>query len=220
MAVSADHNRLILIAARQVLAPLGLRQKGRSRLWLDDHGWWLIAVEFQPSSWSRGTYLNVGAMWLWLATDHIAYEIGGRLEGFTEARDEAQFAAELERVVTRAAAEVARLRRELDGLASVARALGAKPNAGGYELIHAGIAAALAGQTAKADELLKRLPMPAPDAPEWMGALWEEAGKIRRLLRDPAALRARLGAAVRESRQALRLSSWDGALLPSSVPAA
>ena len=28
-----------------MLGPLGLRQKGRSRVWLDDHGWWLIAVE-------------------------------------------------------------------------------------------------------------------------------------------------------------------------------
>src|SRR5690242_5082457 len=27
-------------AAREVLRPLGLVQKGRSRTWLDDHGWW------------------------------------------------------------------------------------------------------------------------------------------------------------------------------------
>jgi hypothetical protein len=44
-----------------VLTPLGLTQRGRSRLWLDDHGWWLIVVEFQPSAWSRGSHLNVSA---------------------------------------------------------------------------------------------------------------------------------------------------------------
>jgi hypothetical protein len=28
-------------------------QKGRSRIWLDDHGWWIAVVEFQPSDWAR-----------------------------------------------------------------------------------------------------------------------------------------------------------------------
>jgi hypothetical protein len=54
-----------MTAACDVLKPMGLVQRGRSRLWLDDRAWWLCLVEFQPSSWSRGTYLNVGVQWLW-----------------------------------------------------------------------------------------------------------------------------------------------------------
>ncbi|MDG5809477.1 hypothetical protein P9869_44140 [Streptomyces ossamyceticus] len=40
--------RIITSAARESLKPLGLAQRGRSRLWIDDHGWWLGVVEFTP----------------------------------------------------------------------------------------------------------------------------------------------------------------------------
>ena len=58
--MAQDHNRVIDAEARQALKPLGLYRKGKSRVWYDDHGWWLIQVEFQPSAWFRGSYLNVG----------------------------------------------------------------------------------------------------------------------------------------------------------------
>src|SRR5256885_11111558 len=61
MAEADPHSKLITAAAREILRPLGLFQKGRSRVWLDDQGWWLGVVEFQPSDWSKGSYLNVGA---------------------------------------------------------------------------------------------------------------------------------------------------------------
>jgi hypothetical protein len=60
-----DHNTEIAAAAKSVLAPLGCVRKGRSRIWLDDHGWWVGVVEFQPSGWSKGSYLNVAASYLW-----------------------------------------------------------------------------------------------------------------------------------------------------------
>lgn len=72
---------------------MGLSQKGRSRIWLDDQRWWLCVVEFQPSSWSRGSYLNVGCMWLWPVRDDISFDEGYRVEEFCEFRDEAQFEA-------------------------------------------------------------------------------------------------------------------------------
>lgn len=50
------HTRLPTATAREYLRPLGLVQKGRSRTWLDDHGWFVTGVEFQPSGWSKGTY--------------------------------------------------------------------------------------------------------------------------------------------------------------------
>src|SRR5436309_1568598 len=75
------HTKLLTAAARSVLRPLGLQQRGRSRLWLDDHGWWVVVVEFQPSGWSIGSYLNVGAMWLWFEKDYISFDYGSRIEG-------------------------------------------------------------------------------------------------------------------------------------------
>jgi hypothetical protein len=67
--VQHPHTKLLIAAARDVLRPIGLTQKGRLRTWLDDLGWWLGVVEFQSSSWSRGSYLNVGVNWLWNPKD-------------------------------------------------------------------------------------------------------------------------------------------------------
>lgn len=79
-----DHNRLIRDAAKRHLSLLGVQQRGRSRTWIDDRGWWLITVEFQPSSWSRGTYLNVGATWLWYFKNYLSFDLGYRIEGFRD----------------------------------------------------------------------------------------------------------------------------------------
>src|SRR5256885_16246715 len=61
----SPHGSIINRVARAALTPLSLRRKGQSRFWHDDYGWRAFLVEFQPSSWSKGTYCNVGAMWLW-----------------------------------------------------------------------------------------------------------------------------------------------------------
>jgi len=60
-----DHNAEIAAAAKSILAPIGCKRKGHSRMWMDDHGWWVGIVEFQPSGWSKGSYLNVSASYLW-----------------------------------------------------------------------------------------------------------------------------------------------------------
>jgi hypothetical protein len=62
-------------AGRHYLADLGLRRRKSSpRLWWLDRGWWLINVEFQPSSWSVGSYLNVGLQHLWKVEDYRVFE--------------------------------------------------------------------------------------------------------------------------------------------------
>ena len=38
---------------------MGFWRKGRSRMWLADRDFWLGVVEFQPSGFRKGTYLNV-----------------------------------------------------------------------------------------------------------------------------------------------------------------
>ncbi len=110
MAPQQPHNKLIAQAARAVLGPMGLRQQGRSRIWLDDNGWWLGVVEFQPSSWSKGSYLNVGACWLWHpgAEPGISFDLGHRVEGHVPFRNEAQFQPQARRLADRAAEEIIR----------------------------------------------------------------------------------------------------------------
>lgn len=77
------HARIITSAARAALRPLGLQQKGRSRTWIDDHGWWLVNIEFQPSSWRTGCYLNIGEQHLWCERDHLVFERHERPAGGT-----------------------------------------------------------------------------------------------------------------------------------------
>lgn len=60
MAATSPASRLVRVAAREALQPLGLQECGRSRTWIDDHGWWLGIVEFQPGR-NNGSYLNFGA---------------------------------------------------------------------------------------------------------------------------------------------------------------
>lgn len=91
-----DHNKLITRSARVVLRPEGLFQKGSSRIWVDDNGWYLVVVEFQPSSWDKGSYLNVGINYLWEKRDYLAFEYGHRVGSFVRySGDDAAFCTEM-----------------------------------------------------------------------------------------------------------------------------
>lgn len=136
--------RVIATAARQALGPLGLVRKGRSRLWIDDHGWWLINVEFQPSGYSTGCYLNVGEQHLWVARDRLCLEnferpLGGSsVIAFTG--DERAFTAAMQSVVDAAVDAVTRRReKHADGVEALRRL------ARGDDDLNAGIASAVLG---------------------------------------------------------------------------
>jgi hypothetical protein len=72
-------SRLMRDAGRSHLTSIGVQQMSRSpRLWTADRGWWLINVEFQPSGYSVGSYLNVGLQHLWIPKDHRVFEYSSR----------------------------------------------------------------------------------------------------------------------------------------------
>lgn len=81
------HNKLITQAARTVLKPQGLFQKGSSRIWIDDNEWFLTVVEFQASAWGRGSYLNVGIHYLWSDQSYLSFDYGSRENEFVEFQD-------------------------------------------------------------------------------------------------------------------------------------
>ena len=88
-------------------------QKGRSRVWRDDRGWWLGIVEFQPSGWTRGSYLNVGVNWLWTVKDWHSFDFGYRVdetekgELFFEYENDEQFTPQARKLVVVAAERLA-----------------------------------------------------------------------------------------------------------------
>jgi hypothetical protein len=116
------HNRLLMRAARDVLRPMGLSQKGRSRVLWDDHGSWLIQVEFQPSGFGPGSYLNVGVGWLWTdePRDHVAFDHGYRVKGLTVHQSPERWEAVAYSLAHRAAGEVAKYRELIPDLRAAA----------------------------------------------------------------------------------------------------
>lgn len=82
--MAGQHNKIINAAARKILAPEGLFRVGASRRWIDDNGYFVIQVEFQPSAYDRGSYLNVGISFLWEASEclneTLAFSIGYRVD--------------------------------------------------------------------------------------------------------------------------------------------
>jgi hypothetical protein len=209
------HSRILNQAARQALAPLGVRQRGRSRLWFDDHGWWLIVVEFQPSSWSKGAYLNVGAMWLWQRTDHFIFNFGDRVESHREFKDEASFGADSETLAQRAATEVLRYRTMFPDITAVAKVLEGDERDSEWNHYHAAIASALAGRPKVAAGHLATL-LARPAEWPWQEELRADVQELKAQLAQPDAFRAHLAGMVRETRAALKLPPWEGAL-PAAI---
>src|SRR5262245_34981683 len=66
MAKQNEHGRIIATAAKATLLPIGCRRICQSRCCIFDHRYWIIFIEFQPSAWAKGSYLNVTPHWLWL----------------------------------------------------------------------------------------------------------------------------------------------------------
>jgi hypothetical protein len=89
--MDTDHNKLIAEAAKQILLPAGLKRVGKSRLYYDDNGWWCGFTGFQPSSWSKGSYLNIGISRLLYEREHWAFNISDRVGGFSSAKEENEF---------------------------------------------------------------------------------------------------------------------------------
>ena len=118
--IASKHGALLTAAARAALRAIGCIQKGRSRTWLDDHGWWVGVIEFQPSGWSRGSYLNVGACWLWAENKFLSLDAGYRVEGFREFHDAEEFSRSAEFLAQRAKEETLKLRARFPNIHAVA----------------------------------------------------------------------------------------------------
>jgi hypothetical protein len=199
------HSQLLTRAARGILLPMGLTQKGRSRVWLDDHDWWVCVVEFQPSSWSRGSYLNVGCMWLWHVKDFVSFDEGSRVESFSQFEEEAQFQLEAERLATKAADEVSRYRELFPDIKAVADFYIRKPPVIFWPSFHAAVACAAAGQVKEAERFFKNV-TDFDDKRDWVVAAQAEAVALMSIASRPDEFRAVLVERVQRTRALQRLA--------------
>jgi hypothetical protein len=209
---------LLTQAAREVLRPLGLKQKGRSRTWIDDQGGWIGVVEFQSSSWSKGSYLNVGGMWLWHEHGrHLRFDVGHRVDGvgFVEYESDEQFRDEAQQLAVLAAREIQRLRATLRDLdAAVAWLIKHSVDGQGWPGYNLGIAQGLAGRHAQASAGLRALSADAGD-PEWWVTAVRRAHELADLVEvDPAAFRSEMQEAITSFRESLKLEPRVEAAVP------
>jgi len=214
-AAAFDHNKVLKRVAGEVLTPLGLTQKGRSRLWLDDRRWHVIVASFDPSSFSKGTYLEVHVMWLWIVKDHVSYDIGERVGQFEDA-GEANWEGRVRRLAERAAERIDELRREVADLPAAVDILERRVGVA-WPRIHAAIANGLAGRTDRARELLD-----AELAARWAG---QPNGRnvglpqLRELLVDEAAFRDEVVDRIQETRRLQSLPDLTNTELEDAISA-
>lgn len=94
MSTSDQHNRIIKELCKEILLPLGVFQCGSSRVYVDDNGYFFTIIEFQPSSWSKGTYLNIAIHFLWNESKIFTYDFpfsGSRVKNYVEYLNDEQF---------------------------------------------------------------------------------------------------------------------------------
>ena len=214
---SPDHNRVLADAAKAVLAPMGLERKGRSRTWLDDRSWHLIVVEFQPSGWSRGSYLNVGVMWLWYEKDYLSFDHCGRVQEF-EPAGEGDWTARSRGLAEAAAKRVVDLRQAIPDIAAADQLLRDGHQMVGWPLFHAAVAAGLAGDTAAARSSMDRLLSQEPTS-AWQLAQQSKMADYRSVIDDPDAYRARVVDEILRSRQAHKLPTRSADEIGDSLEA-
>ena len=140
---------------------MGLSRKGRSRVWLDDRGWYVTVVEFQPSGFSKGSYLNVGAHFLWCWSGGTSFDLGYRVNGFVTFAGNENFAAEIEQLACAAVNEVERLRSVLVSPSVVAKVVPSNPNASSWACYHQAVSLALSDETRESGKLFSGLAKPA-----------------------------------------------------------
>lgn len=199
------HDKLIASAAKRELGSIGFARKGRSRIWIADHLWWATIVEFQPSSWSKGSYLNVAAHWLWSSNDSLSFDFGGRVEEHISYASDEQFAEATDYLARRAATEAVKLTDSFHSLPATAAILveEARRNfTGGWMAYNAGVAAGIAGQSAEASDMFASVlnGFTSPDS-----ALVQAARKMVALLDQPSNFRETINSLIARRRHALAL---------------
>jgi len=193
--MAEPHGTIINRGARGALAPLGLKRKGQSRFWHDDYGWRAFFVDFQPSSWSKGTYCNVGASWLWDSTAgsgvwpfHVSERVGtpgGQFVSFD--RDPNGFDELVLHMAADAAREIVRLRGLFSDLAAVAAYYEDQP-ATGWPGYHGAVALGLTGRRKEAAARFKAVAKDSAGSEiEWVRRLSASAASLAELSSDATA---------------------------------
>ncbi|MGB8368697.1 MAG: hypothetical protein ACLPYZ_04045 [Limisphaerales bacterium] len=209
-----DHNKLIAEVAKQTLLPAGLRRKGKSRVYYDDNGWWCTIVEFQPSGFSKGSYLNVGICWLLYEKDYWSFNVGtqeGNDRRFVSAKNENEFSNAVFEKAMRAK-EIAENNRERFFSVSKAHEYYQSIKREGWDFYYSAVIAGLNREFTVAVENFNSW-LAYPETTEWQKEANSRARELMYLLERPREFVEAVTKIVSRTRALLRLENKDGALL-------
>ena len=208
-----NHGAILRRVMREVLEPAGLIRPAGSRYWVDDHGWWLAALWFEPSDFDRGTYLRASRMYLWVDRGHLAFDedvvdrwpVGGRLTAWVPALDATVWERDVRDLAAASVAFVEEVRRERADLHAAIGRLGRRDRDAWTEF-HMGIAQGLLGDAGAARASLERVASSAnPYAAPWLEDLRLRAADMAARLGDEADFRNEVTATILRARERLRL---------------
>jgi len=206
MAGASEHGRIIAAAATAALEPLGCVRRGQSRIWQDDRRYWAINVEFQPSGWSKGSYLNVHVTWLWAAVTR-GYQFSYRAGSFIPFETAEQFAPLMADMAATAAAEVKKVRERFKSypaiLAHIRASAARRPDF--WNDYDAGVASALAGDIADAQQYFAQIDAWDTEGWPWRIPAKENASRLKALLGSPQSFQNAILADIALRRQFMRL---------------
>lgn len=206
MSKVAQHTRIITQVAKQVLAPHGLVQQGKSRTWLDDHGWFTTLVEFQPFKDRQGSCINVGVNFHWNLSEDESFDVGYRESDFVDYESDEQFSAAMEKLALHALKKVNEYRQTFSDYNSAKQFI-LQHQFTSDELwgnFHRGM---ICGLTNDPEGLHKYLNIVLADEDDYdyILSLKEQALDLKTLVNDQEAFHAKVNAVVKESRRLKKL---------------
>jgi hypothetical protein len=198
-----EHTRLIATTAKAALQPLGFARQGRSRFWFADQRFWIIFADFQPSGWSKGTYLNMGVKWLWQARPIL--DMNDRPVDFIPFESSEQFSPLIERMAEVAAQEALKLRAQFKSLADIYRYLIAHASSDGWPVYHAAVASGLVGDVETSKRLFKRMEAWPTYGYDWELDLKSESAALAALLFNRERFRSAILAIIDRTRRTMKM---------------
>lgn len=207
METNFDHNKLLKEIARNRLKQYAIFQKGSSRTFLYDNGWYIIIIEFQPSSWGKGSYLNIGVDLNFYPRNHLAFSYGYREKGFDGAENEKQFTEIVTTYCDHVIEKVQKLKEKFMDVPTAIKSIGKYPD-DQWHYFDLGILYGLNGQMQKAGSSLKKL-MKQKCKFDYELERQKLADELFNLLADKEKFVAKAQALIIQSRQLKKLPALD-----------
>lgn len=204
-----EPKRIIAAVAKAALAPLGCVRKGQSRLWFSDQRFWAISVEFQPSGWSKGSYLNIGARWFWNPGPGLSFSY--RPIDFIQFDNSSQFTPLIENMAAIAAKEVLAMRERFNSIDDIQRYLYSTLH-DGPRVLDAAIASGLAGDNETSRQLFARVEQWPIQGYGWQKDLKARSSTLASMLNRPQHFKAAVLDVIQKKRQVIGLSPDPGCL--------